>query len=210
MTNPRAVHTITRLVVATRNPGKLREIKALLAGMPLSVVPLDGVRLVQVPPEGGDSFRENALLKARAVAAGSGELTLADDSGLEVDALGGAPGVWSARFGGVRDDGQRNQLLLERLRGIPPAERTARFRCVIAVATPTGRSWTAEGLCEGRIALAPRGCHGFGYDPIFEIPRLGRTLAEVESEVKNRLSHRARALSRARRILFEVLGGRQR
>jgi XTP/dITP diphosphohydrolase len=131
---------------------------------------------------------------------------LADDSGLEVDALGGAPGVLSARFGGPgKTDAERCNLLLDKLIGIPPERRRARFRCVIALAEPGGRVHVAEGTCEGRIAAEPRGVQGFGYDPVFEVPALGKTLAEVEPEIKNRLSHRSRAVAKMRAILQTLL-----
>jgi len=205
LTNPPLTHKIT-LVVATGNRGKFNEIAALLEDLDVLIVPLDRVGPVEVPPESGDSFQENARLKAVAVASATGRLTLADDSGLEVDALGGQPGVLSARFGGPgKTDAERNRLLLNRLEGVPPARRAARFRCAVAVADSTGSVWLTDGVCEGRIALAPRGEHGFGYDPIFEIPSLGRTLAEVAPEVKNRLSHRAHAVRAARGILEELL-----
>lgn len=197
------------LVVATGNPGKFNEIAALLQGLEVLLLPLDRVGPIEVPPEGGESFQENACRKAKAAARTSGHLALADDSGLEVDALGGQPGVLSARFGGPQaTDADRNALLLEMLRGIPPDRRTARFRCVVAIAEAGGRVRVAEGICEGRIAPAPRGTRGFGYDPIFEIPSLGKTFAEVSPEVKNRLSHRAQAMAGAREILREILAGR--
>lgn len=205
MTNPPLTHKIT-LVVATGNRGKFNEIAVLLEGLDVLIVPLDRVGPVEVPPESGDSFQENARLKAVAVARAVGRLTLADDSGLEVDALGGQPGVLSARFGGTgKTDAERNRLLLSRLEGVPPARRFARFRCAVAVADPAGSVWLTEGRCEGRIAMAPRGEHGFGYDPIFEIPSLGRTLAEVGPDVKNRLSHRGHAVRAARAILEQLL-----
>jgi XTP/dITP diphosphohydrolase len=207
LTNPVGLPRIT-LVIATRNPGKFNEIVALIKDPNVLLVPLDRVGPIVVPPEGGESFQENAQRKAQAVARASGRYALADDSGLEVDALGGRPGVLSARFGGpLLTDAERNALLLTRLRGTEPGKRTARFRCVIAIADPGGPVRHAEGTCEGRIALEPRGSSGFGYDPIFEIPSLGRTLAEVGPEVKNRLSHRAQALTRAREILREILTG---
>jgi XTP/dITP diphosphohydrolase len=191
-----------RVVVASGNPGKFKEIVALLDGLDILLVPLDRVGPVEVPPEGGDSFQENARLKAEAVAQATGLVTIADDSGLEVDALDGRPGVLSARFGGSdRSDAERNRMLLDNLQGVPPERRTARFRCVVAIAEPAGPVHVAEGTCEGRIAMAPRGTHGFGYDPVFEIPTLGRTMAEVEPEFKNRLSHRAQAMRHARAIL---------
>lgn len=208
MTNLGPLPRIT-LVVATGNPGKFNEIAALLQGLEVLLLPLDRIGPIEVPPESGESFQENACRKARAVAKASGHLALADDSGLEVDALGGRPGVLSARFGGPQaTDAERNALLLEMLRGIPPEGRTARFRCVVAIAELRGRVRVAEGICEGRIAAAVRGSHGFGYDPIFEVPSLGKTFAEVSPEVKNRLSHRAQAMAGAREILREILAGR--
>jgi XTP/dITP diphosphohydrolase len=208
LTNLPPIHRIT-LVIATSNPGKLTEIVALLQGLDVLLVPLDRVGPCVVPPEGGESFQENARRKAEAVACAAGCLALADDSGLEVDALGGQPGVLSARFGGPRaTDADRNRLLLEKLREIPIELRTARFRCVVAIADPQGRVRLTEGICEGRIALAPRGTNGFGYDPVFEIPSLGQTLAEVPPTVKDSLSHRAQALTRGREILREIVGSR--
>lgn len=208
MTNLPPLHRIT-LVVATGNPGKFNEIAALLQGLEVLLLPLDRVGPIEVPPEGGESFQENACRKARAVARAARQFALADDSGLEVDALGGQPGVLSARFGSPQaTDADRNALLLELLRGIPPEKRTARFRCVVAIAEPQGRVRVAEGICEGRIAAAARGSLGFGYDPIFEIPSLGKTFAELSPEVKNRVSHRARAIAGAREILREILAGR--
>lgn len=208
MTNLPPLHRIT-LVVATGNPGKFNEIAALLQGLEVLLLPLDWVGPIEVPPEGGESFQENACRKARAVARAARQFALADDSGLEVDALGGQPGVLSARFGSPQaTDADRNALLLELLRGIPPEKRTARFRCVVAIAEPQGRVRVAEGICEGRIAAAARGSLGFGYDPIFEIPSLGKTFAELSPEVKNRVSHRARAIAGAREILREILAGR--
>ena len=208
LTNRAPVHKIT-LVVATRNPGKLREIIALLQDLNVLLVPLDRVGPCLVPPEGGQSFQENARRKAEAVARATGCLAVADDSGLEVDALGGRPGVLSARFGGPQaTDPDRNRLLLENLRDVPIERRTARFRCVVAIAQPYGRVDLAEGTCEGRITLAPRGTNGFGYDPVFELPSLGQTLGEVPSAVKHRVSHRAQALARAREILSGVLAER--
>jgi len=205
LTNNPLAHRIT-LVIATGNRGKYSEIAALLQGLDALLVPLDSVGLVEVPQESGESFQENARCKAEFVARAFGRLALADDSGLEVDALGGQPGVMSARFGGPgKNDDDRNRLLLSKLEGIPPERRTARFRCVVAIAGPNGLVSVADGACEGRITLEPRGDHGFGYDPIFEVPSLGRTLAEVGPDVKNRLSHRAKAIAKARAILEEFL-----
>lgn len=208
MTKPPLTHKMS-LVIATGNRGKIAEISTLLEGLDVVLLPLDRVGPVEVPPESGDSFQANARCKAVAVARATGHFALADDSGLEVDALGGAPGVLSARFGGSgATDADRNRLLLERLGAVPLELRTARFRCVIVVADPAGPVHEGEGTCEGRIALAPRGRNGFGYDPVFEIPHLGRTLAEIEPGDKNRLSHRAKAMEKAREILREILAAR--
>ena len=180
-----------------------------MEGLDVFILPLDRVGPVEVPPESGDSFQANARLKAVAVSRATGHFCVADDSGLEVDALGGDPGVYSARFGGpAATDADRNRMILDRMHGVPPERRTARFRCVIAVADPAGPVYEGEGTCEGVIVLSPRGQHGFGYDPIFEIPSLGRTLAEVDPEEKNRLSHRAKAMAMARGILREILATR--
>jgi len=183
-----------KLLIATHNPGKVKEYQALLAGLPLELTyPAQEGLDIEVT-ETGESFAENARLKAAAYARASGLLTLADDSGLEVDALGGEPGIHSARYAGNgASDEERYRLLLEKLPGVPWEERTARFRCVIAVATPAGQVYTAEGTCEGIIAFAPQGEHGFGYDPVFYFPEHGMTMAELPPETKNRISHRAKA-----------------
>ena len=197
---------MVKLLIATHNPGKVREYKALLADLPLELTyPAQEGLDIEVTETGG-SFAENARLKAAAYARASGLLTLADDSGLEVDALGGEPGIRSARYAGSgASDEERYDLLLEKLRGMPWEERTARFRCVIAVATPQGQVHTAEGSCEGMIAFASKGEHGFGYDPVFYLPDYGMTMAELPPEVKNKISHRATAMQRAREILEKRL-----
>ena len=196
-----------KLLVATNNPGKVREYQALLKGLPLTLTyPAQEGIDIEVE-ETGSTFAQNARLKATAYARTSGLLTLADDSGLEVDALGGEPGTRSARYAGQgASDEDRYRLLLSKLEGVPWQQRTARFRCVIAVAKPQGEVHTAQGACEGVIAFEPRGEHGFGYDPVFYVPEHGQTMAELEPEVKNRISHRARAAEGARRILQELLG----
>jgi len=191
-----------RLVLATLNRAKARELAALLQGLPWEVVGLAALPGAALPEETGRTYRENALRKARHAAALTGARALADDSGLEVDALGGAPGVQSARYGGPGlDDAGRCALLLRALAGVPPARRTARFRCVIALADPDGRAEVVEGLVEGRITEAPRGAHGFGYDPVFFYPPRGRTFAELSLEEKARVDHRGRAVRAARRLL---------
>jgi XTP/dITP diphosphohydrolase len=195
---------LTRLVIATANPGKLRELRALLADLPIELL-----SAAEMPPvdETGATFAENAELKARAAAAWSGEWSLADDSGLEVDALDGAPGVHSNRFAGEgTTEADRNRRLLELLAQTPPARRTARYRAAVAVAAPDGRVWVHEGACEGLIQDEPRGDGGFGYDPHFYVPEHGCTMAELPADVKNRLSHRYRALAGARHILERLCG----
>ncbi|NLX36635.1 MAG: XTP/dITP diphosphatase [Chloroflexi bacterium] len=191
-----------RLLIATGNAGKKREFAGLLADLPLEIVGLNDLGLPNDVEETGASFAENALLKARAYAARSGLLTLADDSGLEVDALAGAPGVQSARYGGPGlDDRGRYKLLLASLRGVPAEDRTARFRCTIALVVPDGREATVDGACEGRITDAPSGEHGFGYDPVFWVTSEGCTMAELLPERKNAISHRAVAARQALHIL---------
>lgn len=197
---------VRQLLIATHNPGKLREYRQLLADLPIQTLDLAAAGIAYEAPETGSSFMENARQKAIAYARLSGLWTWADDSGLEVDALGGAPGVYSARYGGASaSDHERCLLLLERLVGTPPAQRTARFRCVIAIATPEGRTEIAQGICEGAIATALQGEHGFGYDPIFLLPERGLTMAQLTLAEKNLISHRARAARAARAILERML-----
>jgi XTP/dITP diphosphohydrolase len=189
-------------VVATLNPGKAREIVALLGGVPYDVRALADMPGAALPPEGTTSYRDNALAKARAAVRFAGARALADDSGLEVDALGGAPGVQSARFGGPGlDDAGRVRHLLDRLRDVEPASRGARFRSVVAVVGVDGDEHVVEGTVEGVIAEAPRGAGGFGYDPVFVYPPYGRTFGEVSDEEKWRVDHRGRAMAAARRLL---------
>jgi len=193
-----------KLLLATNNKGKVREYKSLLRGIPHQIVtPADECIAAEVE-ETGSSFEENAGLKAAALAAASGLLTLADDSGLEVDALGGEPGVLSARYAGEgASDADRINYLLEKLKGVPEKERNARFRCVIAIASPEGNIQTCSGECRGVIAAKPGGNNGFGYDPVFYVPELGKTMAELPPEEKNKVSHRARAAEKAREILMK-------
>ena len=188
---------MTKLLIATNNPGKVREYEDLLgdlSGVEITFPAREGLSLEVV--ESGQTFEENARLKAGAFCAVSGLPTLADDSGLEVDALDGAPGVRSARYAGPgTSDIDRYRKLLTALTGVPPDRRAARFRCVVALALPDGQVHTAEGACEGEIGFTPRGEFGFGYDPVFIVAgQEGRTMAELEPEVKNRISHRARAV----------------
>jgi XTP/dITP diphosphohydrolase len=193
------------LVLATLNPHKGRELVALLGAVPFQIKLLSEFPDARLPEETGQTYAENALVKARTAARLTGALALGDDSGLEVDALGGAPGLHTARFGGPGlTDRARWELLLERLRDVPPARRTARFRCVIALAGPArGEQVVVDGVVEGVIAAAPRGSGGFGYDPVFFYPPLGRTFGEISDEDKQRVSHRGKALAAARRLLSE-------
>jgi XTP/dITP diphosphohydrolase len=198
--------TFAALMFATRNPGKLVELRDLLPE--LDVRPLDaGVPEVV---EDADTFAGNAIKKAREVSAFTGLPALADDSGLEVDALGGAPGVVSARYAGVgHDDAANNAKLLAALAGVPAVRRTARFRAVLALCDVRGRlgdgAITADGVCEGIVLDAPRGNGGFGYDPLFFAPELGMTFAEAGTGTKRQLSHRARAMAAMRPRLLEYL-----
>ncbi len=195
-----------RLLIATHNRGKLIEYQELFAGLPLDLVTLDEVGIREDVEENGRSFAENARIKALAYAKQSRLLTLADDSGLEVDALNGEPGVYSKRYAGENvTDAERNEFLLDKLRDVPRGQRTARFQCAIAIARPDGEMWETSGTCEGEILFAPRGTHGFGYDPIFFFPTLGKTMAELSTEEKNRVSHRARAGEKAKAILENVV-----
>lgn len=199
------------LVVATGNAGKLAELRALLAELPLRVLGLGELPAVAFPEE-GDDYAANAQAKACAAATALGRPALADDSGLEVAALGGAPGARSARFGGPDlSDAERAALLLERLEETPAADRSARFVCAAALALPGGTVRSALGSCAGRIARGARGRAGFGYDPVFEPDepgfRDGRTLAELGAEAKQRISHRARAVSALLPAIRELVLG---
>ena len=200
MNEPKQSHT---LLIATNNAGKLREYRSLLAGFPviLTSPAEEGIQITV--DENGSTFEENAIIKARAYYEASGLPTLADDSGLEVNFLAGAPGIHSARYAGASaSDEERYAKLLAALCDVPTEDRTARFRCVIAVVLPPGGTLvTAEGICEGVIGMAPRGDMGFGYDPVFYMPALGRTMAELPPALKDRISHRARAAMRIKSAL---------
>lgn len=192
----------TCVVLATRNAGKAREVAAILAELALRIEPLDASVVL---PEEGEGYEANAVAKALAAARATGHVALGDDSGLEVDALGGAPGPRSARYGGPGlDDAARTTALLEALVAVPDDERSARFVCVAALATPEGDVATARGVCEGRLLRAPRGSGGFGYDPIFAIGEA--TMAELPAAAKDALSHRGRAF----RALIPALRARLR
>ena len=192
-----------RLLIATTNPGKVREYQHLLNGLDYKLVSLSEVGISEEVVETGATYEENALLKAREYAARSGLLTLADDSGLEVDALGGRPGVHSARY--APDSPASIRQLLAEMQNIPAGERSARFQCVIALAWPDGRTEITTGTCEGQIATAARGANGFGFDPVFTVPESGLTMAELPEDFKNLISHRARAAHSMRPILERML-----
>jgi XTP/dITP diphosphohydrolase len=195
-----------KLLVATTNRGKANEYRELLAGLDFELLTLDQAAITQEAEEEHATFEENARSKAVFYADLSGLLTLADDSGLEVDALGGEPGVRSSRYAGDNaSDADRVNFLLHKLLDVPLSDRRARFRCVIAIAEPRGRVWLTDGECAGSIALEPKGENGFGYDPIFYIPEYNKTIAELPPSVKNSISHRGRAAALARPILEKLL-----
>jgi XTP/dITP diphosphohydrolase len=192
-----------KIVLATRNPHKIREITAILGDLKVEWVPYSALPDAPALREEGSSLRENAAAKAATGAASSGLVALAEDSALEVDALGGAPGLHSSRFlGEGATEADRIQEILRQLRTYPWHGRTARFRCVVAVARPGGGTEFAEGICDGYIAWEPRGTAGFGYDPIFYVPEYGKTFGEIDPVLKNRISHRAKALAASRAILM--------
>lgn len=183
---------MTRLIVATKNKGKVKEIKELLSGLDYQVLSLEEVGVAIDVEENGQTFEENALIKARAIHQLMGGMVIADDSGIEIDFLNGAPGIYSARFLGDVSDIDRYEGVLVLLEGIPEEYRTARFRCVVSLVSDE-EALTFQGTMEGRIAHEPRGDNGFGYDPVFYVPELGMTVAEMDSDTKNRISHRGRA-----------------
>ena len=198
------------MILATRNEGKRRELIALLEELSIPVKVLSLREFPDAPHviEDGATFYDNAVKKAQEIMEFTGLMTLADDSGLEVDALGGAPGVFSSRFSGEDATDETNRIkLLEALKGVPEQARTARFRCVVALSDPNGGIVTADGVCEGRIGYEPKGDGGFGYDPIFVLPEFGKTFSELPEEVKNKISHRSNAMRalfrKYRKIVFD-------
>ena len=194
-----------KLLLATNNKAKVREYKSLLQGIPYEIVTLAEQGISAEVDEVGGSLEENASLKATTLAAESQLLSLADDSGLEVDALGGEPGPLSARYAGEgASDIERINYLLVRLRDVTQEERTARFRCVIAIAKPNETVELCSGECRGLITMAPRGDQGFGYDPVFYLPELGKTMAELPLEIKNQVSHRGQAARKACELLKKL------
>ncbi len=183
---------MTRLVIATKNMGKIKEFKELLEGYDYQVLSLDEAGIDVEVEENGQTFEENSLIKARAIHELVGGMVIADDSGIEIDFLNRAPGIYSARFLGEVSDVCRYEGVLALLEGIPEEFRSARFRCVACLVTE-GEALTFHGTVEGRIAMEPKGENGFGYDPIFYVPEMGMTVAEMDSDNKNRISHRGRA-----------------
>lgn len=194
-----------KLLLATSNPGKIREYRYLLDGLGYKITTLAEEIIVKIVTESGNNYEQNARLKAITYAKLSQLTALADDSGLEVDALNGEPGVKSARFAGkAATDADKVSFLLAKLNGVLWEKRTARFKCVIAIATPDGQSTVCYGECHGMIALEATGKNGFGYDPIFFLPEIGKTMAELPLEMKNQISHRAQASQKARQVLQQL------
>jgi len=194
-----------RLLLATNNDGKVKEYRELLSGLTLSLLTPSELGMVADIAETGVTFAENATLKARIMAKRSGLATLADDSGLEVYSLGGEPGVLSSRYAGEnKSDSERVAFLLERLKDVSLDKRDACFICVIAIATPKGEMILCRGECKGSITTKPKGKGGFGYDPVFYIPELGKTMAELSPKQKNGLSHRAKAAKKAIIVLNDM------
>ena len=193
---------MTELVLASGNKGKLAEFQRLLEGLDVQIHSMKEYPEIGEIVEDGSTFAENALIKARAVCKATGKPAMADDSGLAVDALNGAPGIYSARFAGEqRSDADNNAKVLQLLEGVEDSKRTARFFCVIAIVLPDGREYTAEGTCEGTILHALQGEGGFGYDPLFYVESLDKTFAELTMEEKNRISHRGHANRKAVEII---------
>ena len=194
-----------KLLLATTNQGKLREYQHLLSGLPFELVSPIKEGLDISVEESHSSYEENARLKATTYAVASHLIALADDSGLEVDALGGEPGIRSARAAGENaSDKDRVTYLLNRLKAVPREKRTARFVCVIAIAIPGGKVEICRGECHGIIAFEPRGNNGFGYDPVFYFPEIGKTMAELPLDIKNQVSHRGHATRKARQVLEKL------
>jgi len=191
------------IVLATRNQGKIREIKEALSGLDIKLLTLKDFPNLPSIKEEGATIQGNAIYKAKKVSELTGKVTLADDSGLEVDVLDGRPGVYSARF--AESDEARNAKLLRLLKGVPEPERTAKFRCAVAICRPDGRVQVVEGECRGGIGFEERGNEGFGFDPIFVVPEYNKTFAQLGLSIKNEISHRARALQKARQILEKII-----
>lgn len=199
---------VLEVVLATRNEGKVREFVELMHDLPVQVYSLDAFPQIPELAEDGRTYTENAISKASTVAQLTRRVAVADDSGIEVDALNGAPGPQSRRFLGEGvTDSARNARMLKVMRKVPAAQRTARYRAVVAVAAPDGAVRTFEGMCEGQVLTAPRGSHGFGFDPIFYVPAFGKSMAQLPVTIKNRISHRAKAFAAAKPYLRKLAAG---
>lgn len=197
--------TLMKIVLATRNMGKLKEIKEILRGLDLDILSLNDFPEVPSIIEDGKTFKENALKKARFVSRYFNTPALADDSGIEVDALGKRPGIFSARYAGENaTDEENNKKLLKELNGLPLEKRQARYQCVIAIVFSSGNEEVVEENCNGFIALKPKGSYGFGYDPLFYVPEYGKTMAELPPDIKNRISHRGKALAKLKEKLKAI------
>jgi len=198
---------LPKLLLATNNAGKLREYRVLLEGIPYELVTPQDIGIKLDVDETGATYEANAKIKATTLMHASGLITLGDDSGLEVDALYGEPGIHSARYAGLNaTDDDRIHYLLNKLKEVPFEKRTARFVCSIVIAESSGEVHLCEGICYGIIPLEPKGKYGHGYDPVFYVPELGKTMAELPMEIKNRISHRGKAARKAREILMEISG----
>jgi XTP/dITP diphosphohydrolase len=196
---------VKEVIIATKNAGKVKEFQTLFAEKAVKVKSLLDIEDAPDVEETGETFAENAILKAETIANYLNKVVIADDSGLAVDALGGKPGVYSARYAGEHKNDKENMAkVLEELNGVPFEQRTARFHCALAVAIPNQRTVVVEGTCEGYIAEAPTGTNGFGYDPIFYVPEQQKTMAELSKEEKNKISHRANALKKLEKIWDEL------
>ncbi len=194
-----------KLLIASTNKGKIKEVRAQLADFDFEIIGLENYPELMNIEEDGDSFKENALKKAKVSAEKTGLVTLADDSGLEVDYLNGSPGIYSARYSGENaTDEKNNKKLLKELKGVNKAKRSARFRCVMALYDPLNNfKETVSGSCEGRILKSPKGKNGFGYDPLFYVESKGKAMAELPAEIKNEISHRAVALNKMKKVIRE-------
>ena len=196
-----------KVIFATGNPGKLREIRMILGDMGLEIVTMKEAGFTGTIVEDGTTFEENALIKAGTIAREMGEIAMADDSGLEIDALGGEPGIYSARYLGEDTSYDiKNQVILDRMKDVPEEKRTARFVCAAACVFPDGRSLVVRETMEGRIGYEIAGTNGFGYDPVFYLPEFGCTSAQISPEQKNAISHRGKALRKMRELLLEEFG----
>lgn len=194
-----------KIVIATKNKGKVNDFKAIFQPLGYEVVSMFDVAPNMEIEETGCTFEENAVLKAEALAKSLNMMVIADDSGLEIDALGGEPGVYSARYAGDHDDEANIEKVLKKMEHVPNDKRTARFVCVLAIASPNFKTYTVKGTCEGLITKEKRGTNGFGYDPIFYVPNLGRTMAELSAEEKGTISHRGNAIRQLKDKLPQLL-----